>query len=83
MSAAPEAAWGREAAGCGLNHCAPHPRVPLSLSPPGVGRWGRRCQQAAAGLGIRLAASPLQLGVGRVYMPAPHSFPFNGQLIFR
>lgn len=38
MSAAPEAAWGREAAGCGLNHCAPHPRVPLSLSPPGVGR---------------------------------------------
>lgn len=58
-------------------------RPSLSLSPPGVGRWGRRCQPAAAGLGIRLAASPLQLGVGRIYMIAPHRFLFNGQLIFR
>lgn len=63
--------------------------TPTRPSPPGVGRWGRRYKTTATRLEIRSScrrcppASPLRLGIGRIYMIAPHRFPFNGQLIFQ
>ncbi|KAM9565677.1 uncharacterized protein ACIB01_004069 isoform 1-T1 [Guaruba guarouba] len=70
-------AWGREAAGCGLERGAPHPQVPVCRAGRRDGERGwlraRPCPPA----------TPPVLGIGRIYMVGLRRFPVNGQLIFR